>query len=139
MSFSDALNKAKAVARTEKTREGDGPRSQKTTASQPRKTEEEGGRGGATYAEAFDFGDHGDVAARETLCTGDLLDVGTLGKLWRRMQLRWRCGQCGQGHPTLCIPHLHLELRFYPSHRSGVIWLFFFFLAFLVYFERNIG
>ena len=91
MSFSDALNKAKAVSGTEKTREGDGPRSQKTTASQPRKTEEvEGGRGGAAYVEAFDFGDHGDVAAGETPGAGtvDLLDVSMLGNLWLRMQLR---------------------------------------------------
>jgi hypothetical protein len=67
-----------------------GPRAQKTTASQLRKTEDEDGRGGATHAESFDFGDHGDVAIGETPGAGtvDLLDVGMLGNLWRQMQLR---------------------------------------------------
>ena len=95
MSFSDALNKAKAAAaaETEKAREGNDapPRGQTTPASQPRKTEadeeeeEEEEEVELRIPGSFDFGDRGrGVAAGET--PFDAVDM--LGNLWRRMQLR---------------------------------------------------
>jgi len=69
------------------------PRAQTMTSYQPRKAEE-----GEKVVEvvkpraagSFDFGDHGGGAACETLGAGavDPLDVGMLGNLWQRMQLR---------------------------------------------------
>jgi calcium/calmodulin-dependent protein kinase I len=102
MSFSDALNKAKAAAETEKARGGDAPalRVQATAAaaSQPRNTQEDEEDDEEEGVElrmpgSFDFGvvDHGAGGARETpgAETVDPFDaVGVLGNLWRRMQVR---------------------------------------------------
>jgi hypothetical protein len=41
ISFSDALNEARAASKTEKARERDAPHAQATAASQPRKAEED--------------------------------------------------------------------------------------------------
>jgi hypothetical protein len=67
MSFSDALNKIKAVAETEQAREGDGPRAQTTTASQSRKQRRVGWKRWSYVCPShiFRLGDHGDVAAGE--------------------------------------------------------------------------
>jgi len=93
MSFSDALNKAKAAAETEKAREGDAPpRAQTTPASQPpRKAEEDEDEEEEEEEEvelripgSFDFGNRGGAAAGETPFDA----VAMLGNLWQRMQLR---------------------------------------------------
>jgi len=97
MSFSDALNKAKAkaAAETEEAREGDAPRAQTTTAaSQPRNMEEEEEdeeEEELRIPGSFDFGDQGGGAGRETPGAGtvDPFDaVSMLANLWRRMQVR---------------------------------------------------
>jgi hypothetical protein len=101
MSFSDALNKAKAAAETEKAREGGAlaPRAQATTvaaASQPRSTQEDEEDEEEEEVElrmpgSFDFGDYGGGVVRETpgADTVDPFDaVGVLGNLWWRMQVR---------------------------------------------------
>jgi hypothetical protein len=100
MSFSNALNKAKAAAETEKAREGDAaPRTQTTAmAPQPRNAQEDEEDEEEEGVElrmpgSFDFGftDHGAGGARETpgAETTDPFDaVGVLGNLWRRMQVR---------------------------------------------------
>jgi len=97
MSFSDALNKAKAkaAAETEEAREGDAPRAQTTAAaSQPRNMEEEEEdeeEEELRIPGSFDFGDQGGGAGRETPGEGtvDPFDaVGMLANLWRRMQVR---------------------------------------------------
>jgi len=97
MSFSDALNKAKAkaAAETEEAREGDAPRAQTTTAaSQPRsmeEDEEDEEEEELRIPGSFDFGDQGGGAGRETPGAGtvDPFDaVGMLANLWRRMQVR---------------------------------------------------
>jgi len=93
MSFSDALNKAKAGAETEKAREGDAPRAQTTTtASQPRNMEEdEEEEEEVRMPGSFDFGDQGGGTAGEAPGAGtvDPFDaVSTLASLWRRMQVR---------------------------------------------------
>jgi calcium/calmodulin-dependent protein kinase I len=101
MSFSDALNKAKAAAEAEKARGRDAlaPRVQATAAaSQPRNTQEDEEDDEEEGVElrmpgSFDFGvvDHGAGGARETpgAETVDPFDaVGVLGNLWRRMQVR---------------------------------------------------
>jgi len=96
MSFSDAFNKAKAkaAAEAEEAREGDPPRAQTTTASQPLNMEE--GEEDEEEEElrmpgSFDFGDQGGGAAGETpgADTVDPFDaVSMLGNLWWRMQVR---------------------------------------------------
>jgi len=93
MSFSDALNKAKAE--TEEAREGDAPRAQTTAAaSQPRNMEEEEEdeeEEELRIPGSFDFGDQGGGAGRETPGAGtvDPFDaVSMLANLWRRMQVR---------------------------------------------------
>jgi len=98
MSFSDALNKAKAkaAAETEEAREGNAPRAQTTTtASQPRnmeEDEEDEEEEELRMPGSFDFGDQGGgAAAGETPGAGtvDPFDaVGMLSNLWRRMQVR---------------------------------------------------
>ena len=65
MSSPDALNKAKAATSAEKAREGYSPRAQMTTASQPRKTDEEE-EAELHVPGSFDFGDHGGGTPRET-------------------------------------------------------------------------
>ena len=64
MSSPDSLNKAKAATSAEKAREGYSPRAQMTTASQPRKTDEEEAE--LRVPGSFDFGDHGGGTPRET-------------------------------------------------------------------------
>ena len=102
MSFSDALNKAKAASETEKARGGvaPAPRTQATTTaaamSQPRNMQEDEEDEEEEEVElrmpgSFDFGDHGGGVVRETpgADTVDPFDaVGVLGNLWRRMQVR---------------------------------------------------
>ena len=97
MSFSDALNKAKAkaAAETKEAREGDAPCAQTTAASQLRNTEEDEKDDDEEeelhMPGSFDFGDQGGGAARETpgASTVDPFDaVGVLANLWRRMQVR---------------------------------------------------
>jgi len=67
MSFPDALNNAKTAAQTENTRDsarGDTPHAHTTsTASQPRKTEEEEVE--LRMSRSFDVGDHGSAVPRE--------------------------------------------------------------------------
>jgi hypothetical protein len=95
MSFSDALNKAKTAAETEKAREG-GARATTAAASRPRNTQEDEEDGEEEEVElrmpgSFAFGDHGGGGARRTpgADTVDPFDaVGVLGNLWRRMQVR---------------------------------------------------
>jgi len=91
MSFSDALNKAKAAAETEKAREEDAPQAQTTmTASQPRNMEEDEEEE-LRMPGSFDFGDQGGGTAGEAPGAGtvDPFDaVGMLGNLWQRMQVR---------------------------------------------------
>jgi len=73
MPFSDALNKAKAAAKTEKAWEGDAPWAQMTTtASQPRNMEEdEEEEEELRMPRSFDFGDQGGTA-------GEMPGVGTV-------------------------------------------------------------
>ena len=96
MSFSDALNKAKAAAEAEKAREGDAlvPRAQAAASQQhnvqgDEEEEEEELRMPGSFD--FDFADHGASGARGTpgAETTDPFDaVGVLGNLWWRMQVR---------------------------------------------------
>ena len=98
MSFSDALNKAKAAAKTEKAWEGVAAHRTQTTAmaSQPRnmlgdEEDEEKEEVELRMPGSFDFGfaSPGGMA-RETLGveTTDPIDaVGVLGNLWWRMQV----------------------------------------------------
>ena len=96
MSFSDALNKAKAkaTAETEGAWEGDASRAQTATASWPRNMEEEeedGEEEELRIPGAFDVGDQGGGAGHETpgASTVDPFNaVGMLANLWRRMQVR---------------------------------------------------
>jgi len=87
MSFSDSLNKAKAAAETEETREGDA----QTTmmASQPRNMEEdEEEEEGLRMPVSFDFGDQGGGTAGETPGAGTVDPFDAVGMLgWRRMQV----------------------------------------------------
>ena len=88
MSFSDSLNKAKAAAETEETREGD---AQTTTmmASQPRNMEEdEEEEEELRMPVSFDFGDQGGGTAGETPGAGTVDPFDAVGMLgWRRMQV----------------------------------------------------
>ena len=97
MSFSDALNKAKAAAEAEKAREGDvlvprtqAPASQQHNAQGDEEEEEEELRMPGSFD--FGFADHGATSgARGTpgAETTDPFDaVGVLGNLWRRTQVR---------------------------------------------------
>jgi hypothetical protein len=99
MSFSDALNKAKAPAKTEQAWEGDAAsRAQATTiTSRPRNTQEDEEGEEKEEVElripgSFDFGfADPDGAARETPGAGTVNPfdaVSVLGNLWRRMQVR---------------------------------------------------
>jgi len=97
ISFSDALNKAKAkaAAETEEAQEGDAPRAQTTTAaSQPRnmeEDEEDEEEEELHIPGSFDFGDQGGGAGREMPGAGtvDPFDaIGMLANLWRQMQVR---------------------------------------------------
>jgi len=97
MSFSDALNKAKAkaAAETEEAQEGGAPRAQTTTAvSQPHNMEEEDKDKEEEKLHipgSFDFGDQGGGAGRETPGAGtvDPFDaIGMLVNLWQQMQVR---------------------------------------------------
>jgi len=96
MSFSDALNKAKAnaTAETEEAQEGDTPRVQTMTASQPcnmEEGEEDEEEEKLHIPGSFDFGDQGGGAGCETPGAGtvDPFDaIGMLANLWRRMQVR---------------------------------------------------
>ena len=61
-------------------------------AAAERRAEEEDEEDGPCMPGSFDFEDHDNGAARAS--TVDPLDaVGMLGNLWRRMQVRWWCGQ----------------------------------------------
>ena len=98
MSVSDALNRAKAPAETEKAREGGARATTMTAMSQPRNTQEDDEDEEEEEVElrmpgSFDFGDHGGGGAGARGTPGaDTVDpfdaVGVLGNLWRRMQVR---------------------------------------------------
>lgn len=90
MSFSDALNKAKAVDGSEKLREGDtAPHAQAAEASQPRNVQEDDKDNEAEVVElrmpgSFDFGltDHGAGGTRETPGVATVDSYGSLFSLY---------------------------------------------------------
>jgi len=97
MSFSDALNKAKAkaAAETEEACEGDAPHAQMTAAASQlcnmEEEDEDEEEEELCIPGSFVFGDQGGGAGRETLGAGtvDPFDaVGMLANLWQRMQVR---------------------------------------------------
>ena len=96
MSFSDALNKAKAsaAAETEEAQEGDTPHVQMTMASQPHNMEEgeeDEEEEKLHIPRSFAFGDQGGGAGRETPGAGTVDPfnaIGMLANLWWQMQVR---------------------------------------------------
>ena len=95
VSFSDALNRVKGAAETEKAREGDRPRADDSAAVSAAQYAGGGGSGGAVNTQVFQFGfrDHSGGAARGTspVRCGHYRSfdaVGVLRNVWRRMHVR---------------------------------------------------